>query len=749
MPPEPYSPPESTDTTVKCCLKKAFLAGGAVGRKDTAPLFELLNDTVVFVSRAARRGSLVALLTTLRTLRERDGRLPDDFFGSSVDTFFAQCFKFGHLKASKNKNGEVVWKEDLPESKTTNAYVKATLADAVVRGALVNQRLRRREGDSNLITAAALEYETAFVNFFDCDLPRRMKTCVIGLWQHHYPEIDERPKGQRSKCISYVADIWKTTSPAPEPEVSPALLEALKEVREKHVLMLGDECPERLAIAVIRKEAEEAKANEAKAKASQDKTDESDKKDKKKNTMSDALAAELRVLRSKRIFEETKLLLRRIEFAYWMSLKLRGCGECKRFAMAPVSSAQRKHVRIDGNVFRDYLFPRLKDTGYFKAGMTKEDLGTKGLLRAQMDALFPGAQRLRTPGAGWRRGDSYTTDGYALGVHFVRGNAAAAEASGRKRGGATKAKPKSRMTREEKNAEKSAGCVFEVREGARIVGMDMGVVNIFCAAWRDKKGAVVSSTLTRKKYYEASGVKAYKAFAAHKAKPLQKFVEGLSETTFRSERLEDVLRYVKRCDEANEAVWGVYGDRRFSRGRMAVFIGKQRALDQYFSDLAGRFKGDAVPPQVSCGYPSFNCCFKGCPAAPTNSAFKTLKRRMEVIPADEYRTSKVCSRCDETMEPPRKMMKMRDGKERCGEVRGIRLCKKCALETHGRHAYKRDPGLWPGYARFDRDVNAALNMIRVAGTSNETRPASLQRINRQTEEGPLHTAVVVDDIGNG
>ena len=95
-----------------------------------------------------------------------------------------------------------------------------------------------------------------------------------------------------------------------------------------------------------------------------------------------------------------------------------------------------------------------------------------------------------------------------------------------------------------------------------------------------------------------------------------------------------------------------------------------------------------------------------------------------------------------TLVAPRKKIKCRDGTERCGEVRGIRLCKKCALETHGHHAYERDPGLWPGFARFDRDINAALNMIRVAGAVNATRPASLQRTNRRTEQAPLNTLAV-------
>jgi hypothetical protein len=136
------------------------------------------------------------------------------------------------------------------------------------------------------------------------------------------------------------------------------------------------------------------------------------------------------------------------------------------------------------------------------------------------------------------------------------------------------------------------------------------------------------------------------------------------------------------------------------------------------------------PVVAACGLPDFNCCMKGCPAAPTTIAFKTLKRRLPVIPVDEFRTSKVCARCDEEMLAPRKAVTLDDWRVVMKEVRGIRLCKKCFLETHGHHSYERDDGMWPGYARFDRDINAALNILRVAGLSSSERPASLQRITR-------------------
>jgi hypothetical protein len=156
------------DTVVKRCLWKAL-----PDKQEKKLYVDIIDDAVRYVSRVTRRGSLVALLTTLSTLDANDGRLPDDFFGSSQSSFFSQCFKFGHrptgatrgkrkacaLEASGDADG-------LPES--GNQYIKNTLSDPRVKRALAKQQLERREGDSNLIVAASNEYSTNYFNHFDC-----------------------------------------------------------------------------------------------------------------------------------------------------------------------------------------------------------------------------------------------------------------------------------------------------------------------------------------------------------------------------------------------------------------------------------------------------------------------------------------------------------------------------------------------------------------------------------------------------
>jgi hypothetical protein len=393
--PEPGEKPR--ETTVKCCLKKAFIGGqrtGDIGPGGRAPLcgsrvtdaiMDVINDTVLYVSKVARRGSLVVLLTVLKTLEAGGGRLPDDFFGGS---FFAQCFKYGHLKPRKTKD-VVVWEEDIPKLQTSNKYIVAALSDEAVRGALKQQQLKRLDGDSNLIVAAANEYETGFSNFFDYELPRRIKTYVNALWSKQYhsvgPERSVGAKGQKSVALTFVTDLWRDV--AVEPQVEGELLAALRELRAKHLAVLGDRSHESTSLRGLEERlkrlTEEKRAN-------------------KSDTIEMAAIEKQRVdLAAQRKRIKALVPLRRIEFVFWILCKLEALGsEHKRFAMAPVSQAQRKHVRIDGSVFRDYLFPRLKEIGYFRPDMTKEALDDPDLLKAHLAALFPGARSLRSSDMG-------------------------------------------------------------------------------------------------------------------------------------------------------------------------------------------------------------------------------------------------------------------------------------------------------------------------------------------------------------
>lgn len=696
------------DTTVKCCLKKAFLGGvrGRGKRKRNFDAFaDVVDEAVVHVSKVTRRGSLVALLTVLRTLRDNGGVLPDDFFGDSSDTFFDQCFKAGLL----DKKGKV----PKPSKRSTaNKYISEAVADEKITEALSGMATKRQQGDSNLIVAAALQYSTSFFNFFDYEMPRRVGTYVKALWQSHYPARGDGPRGQKRVAIDYVADaLWRSDASPPK-DVAPSFLKAIEEAREELIRKLGPSCPTEVRIAAADERRKDIAALQRHRKSEGREPSEDLKKEAK------ALGGE------KKRLKERVLPLRRIEYVFWLQRRLENLnasdgGIHRSFCMAPISSEQRKHVRFDFNAFRDYLFPRLLDVGGFPEGMLAEDLTAK-----DMEDLLPHSRGLRSKKTGWLPGKSFTTDGYALCVRYVQGKD---PGSGR-RGGAPKAKKQRFTTKEEKAARRKEGCVEDMPDDAFVAGMDAGVVRPYTFAWKDSEGELQASFLTRDLYYDKSGVKAHRAIVARRTKRLaDAFAKRLAASP-KTSSVETATEYVKACSEDSPKVWNEYGDRRLSRSRMAVSIGKRRVLSQFCSEtkkIIEKAAGDR-PVVLATGFPNFNCCTKGCPSSPTETAFKELKQHFVVLPTDEYLTSQACYRCDEKLEAPKKLVTLRKTNEKAWrEVRGIRLCQECF--RNDRAPPRRDPGLWAGKARIDRDINAALNIMRVAGLRNEERPECLRR----------------------
>ena len=135
----------------------------------------------------------------------------------------------------------------------------------------------------------------------------------------------------------------------------------------------------------------------------------------------------------------------------------------------------------------------------------------------------------------------------------------------------------------------------------------------------------------------------------------------------------------------------------------------------------------AADVYVAAGFPDFNCCTRGCPASPTTSAFKAMKRVMQVVPTDEYKTSQVCARCLADLKKPTKRIRLPDGRVEYRELRGFRLCQQCFLESRVQPEYSWETESWPGHMRLHRDLNSATAMTLVAGKSNEDRPEPFRR----------------------
>ena len=122
-----------------------------------------------------------------------------------------------------------------------------------------------------------------------------------------------------------------------------------------------------------------------------------------------------------------------------------------------------------------------------------------------------------------------------------------------------------------------------------------------------------------------------------------------------------------------------------------------KCTDRFFA----RLKKDADGYKVAYGAAKFAPTGKGGQAVPTTSMAKACARFFEVTMVDEYRTSKVCSHCDQELNVICKGGKQVRGLRRCGSS----VCRSSCLKN--------------------RDLNAALNIARCA--KEEERPQSLMR----------------------
>lgn len=324
---------------------------------------------------------------------------------------------------------------------------------------------------------------------------------------------------------------------------------------------------------------------------------------------------------------------------------------------------------------------------------------------AALQSLFGGARRLRSAAKGWKLDATFKTDGYSLCASLTN----------------TQKRAKSKEER------KLEGCLpaAALPEGATlasVVGVDMGLVNIFYAAWREG-GELKNLSYTRKQYYKEGGIARHTAMARRRSKRVAGVVELLSETAKRTWRAPVFAAYAAVCSAHNEALWRELGDRRLARSRMVVYMEKTAALDGFVNRLKKCTK--SLPERVvGCGFPSYNCNAGGCQSAPTTAAFKRLRMGMRTVPVDEFRTSKRCPHCDGALAAPRK----RNEKGKLIEVRGIRLCgSTTCLELRGDRVYTRDPGRWRNNVRYNRDGVGAANIMRCAGLANAERPPCLRR----------------------
>ena len=99
--------------------------------------------------------------------------------------------------------------------------------------------------------------------------------------------------------------------------------------------------------------------------------------------------------------------------------------------------------------------------------------------------------------------------------------------------------------------------------------------------------------------------------------------------------LEYVLRHITTLLE-------FYGRVRWRRLRWKSYIGKQKA----YNEVTNRITAGNSDTIVAFGSAGFSSTSRGHAPAPVKGLYHELKKRCRVIKVDEFRTSKICFKCD-------------------------------------------------------------------------------------------------------
>lgn len=403
-----------------------------------------------------------------------------------------------------------------------------------------------------------------------------------------------------------------------------------------------------------------------------------------------------------------KLLRPRIALLYYMQVQSFRFGY-SGWNVAPVSDYGRKHVTIDGTVFKQFFASRLKDAGIYGKAFYPSTLSIPEA-NQHMAALFNNLHLLRAPPRngkdGWTPTGSFQTDGYSLCVTFMY----SAEKS---------------SVNAPKKADDQGGRVAAAKQ--QVVGLDPGRKNVMCVAGYNGSGVPFVRSYTAREYEAESGIRSSKEQHSRWNRSVQPLLDQLSVNgaSMKTCLFDAQTRYLEAAASGNAALWAGIGHKKTARVKMAVYAGKRRALDAFLRSVPVRRDVRLV---VAYGNAKFRPAARGTRVpAPCSLAYQRVcVWADEVVPMDEFRTTMYSYYGKTKLEDvivqnaQGRRVTLR-GLKRCTTQRTLRLLRQRQLPA----GWMEDPSK-QGTTLVSRDGNAALNIREPLARGN--RPRCLRRV---------------------
>jgi hypothetical protein len=240
-----------------------------------------------------------------------------------------------------------------------------------------------------------------------------------------------------------------------------------------------------------------------------------------------------------------------------------------------------------------------------------------------------------------------------------------------------------------------------------VVGIDPGRTQIIHAVIEQLDGSFKSVILTRRQYYNESGITDANASKDmwQRYKPLHEALVKMSQVSSKGTSVEDFNRYLDVIFETYDVQWSEYTKRKWSDQRLRLYGGKKRVFANFFNKLQTVAEMVQKDARIVIAYGAAKVApgGKGEVCVPTHRAYKECCYRFPTVAVDEFRTSRVHWETDKLL----KSVMRRDKKQ---EIRGLLWC--CSTNQVK--------------SKFvNRDQNAAINIRRCL--TSKKRPVTLTR----------------------
>ena len=263
---------------------------------------------------------------------------------------------------------------------------------------------------------------------------------------------------------------------------------------------------------------------------------------------------------------------------------------------------------------------------------------------------------------------------------------------------------------------KQSECKYpNIRVIKRVIGIDPGRTNIIYAAEKLPDKTVKTYKLTRKQYYNSSGITKCKEKSKNWQKQIQEEEQIYAQYSIKTINTETWNLFIDNYISVYNKLWSHKTQQKYGRERFRVYTLKRKTLDIFFNTFLSK---NLPIPDIAYGSAGFKCNGRNELSAPKSSILERCKKKFEhVKEIDEYRTTKVCRDCNNVLQQVRISSRSEAAPSALPYVRGLSRC--CSTEC-SQTSYK------------GRDKNAALNIARCY----LGRPTMLLRDRKEKLERP-------------